>query len=157
MSSVLVVEHGNVTLRYEANGKPEPLITWRRADGQEIMGKWSLSGRNITLIKVISDNQGTYICEARNGAKIATAETTLIVIMFSVMPPILTTSAEKAWVRLDCQSNVISYITWRRKSEELPGNCLAYSNGTLVLRDVTTLHSGYYECTANFVNKTLNS
>ena len=151
------MEHGNLTIGCEANGKPEPLITWRRADAQEIMGKWSLSGGNLTFIGVTSDNQGTYICETRNGANTATAEKTLIVVMLIRMPPALVTAAKKAWVRLDCQVNVIAKITWRRKGGELPRNALIHSNGTLVLGDVTTLQSGYYECAANFLNNTLRT
>ena len=121
------------------------------------MGKWGLSGGNLTFVGVTADSQGTYICKARNGANTATAETTLIVVMFNVMPPVLMTASEKAWLRLDCQLNVISNITWRRKGGELPRNCFIHSNGTLILRDVTTLQSRCYECTTNYFNNTLRT
>ena len=156
-SMTVAVEGQNVTLRCKASGQPPPFINWKRADGQEIMGMWSISEGNLTLIEANVDNQGTYICEAKNDVNTVTAETNLTVVAFTAIPPALMTAPEKAWVRLDCQSNVINKVMWRCKGKELPGNCLSYSNGTLVLQNVSTSKSGQYECVASIFNTTMHT
>ena len=109
-------------------------------------GKWTFLGGNLTLIEVSFDEQGIYICEGKNGVNTATTETNLVVIKFTVTPPVLVTAPERAWIQLDCQTNINSTVTWRRRGRHLPMEHLSFPNGTLLLRMAASSFSGFYAC-----------
>ena len=136
----------NLTLSCKAAGHPTPMVTWKRKNEQMIDGKWTFLHGNLTLIEVSSNEQGTYDCEGKNGVNTATTETNLVVMKFTVAPPVLVTAPERAWIQLDCQTNIDSNVTWRRRGGDLPREHLSFLNGTLLLRDVTSSFSGYYVC-----------
>ena len=147
-----------MTLSCEASYRPASLVTWRRKDGRYIQGKLSLSEgiANLTLVQANPSDQGTYACEAKNGVSTATTETNLVVIHFTIRPPSLVTAPEGAWIQLDCQTNINTNITWRRRGGDLPKGHLFFMNGTLSLRNVTNSQSGQYVCVAKTNSRKLS-
>jgi roundabout axon guidance receptor 2 len=61
-------------------GDPSPDILWRRHDGKMPIGRGHiLDDKSLRIEKVISLDQGIYICEAENGVGTISANATLIV------------------------------------------------------------------------------
>ncbi|KAG0413293.1 hypothetical protein HPB47_009554 [Ixodes persulcatus] len=66
------VEEGkNFQLTCSATGQPQPVVTWRRTDGEAIYGaKWHESyveDRVLNLTRVSREEMGGYVCIASNG------------------------------------------------------------------------------------------
>ena len=114
-------------------------------------GDWTFLDGNLTLIQVSLEEQGTYVCEDKSGINTATTETNLVVMKFTVTPPVLVTAPEKAWIQLDCQTNINSTVTWRRRGGDLPREHLYFPNGTLLLRKAKSSFSGFYICAVKIV------
>ena len=146
-ASLTAIFLDNVTLSCKATGYPTPLVTWRRKDEQTLDGEWTFVEGNLTLIEVSPDEQGTYVCEGKNGVNTATTETNLVVMKFTITPPVLVTAPERAWIQLDCQTNINSTVTWRRRGGDLPMEHSSFPNGTLLLQKAEKSFSGYYVCT----------
>lgn len=65
---VTVLSGEDVTLQCNVNGDPDPSVVWHREDGQvQKIGKTSINnGHYLTISKVTPEDEGVYICEARN-------------------------------------------------------------------------------------------
>ncbi|XP_055843030.1 lachesin [Episyrphus balteatus] len=75
-SDVIVPEGSSVKLTCRAQGYPEPIVTWRREDGNEIVLKdnmgtktqvASFRGEVLKLTKISRSEMGSYLCIASNG------------------------------------------------------------------------------------------
>ncbi|XP_053950212.1 lachesin [Anastrepha ludens] len=75
-SDVIVPEGSSVKLTCRARGYPEPIVTWRREDGNEIVLKDSIGtksmvssfrGEVLKLTKISRNEMGSYLCIASNG------------------------------------------------------------------------------------------
>ncbi|KAH8387985.1 hypothetical protein KR093_010784, partial [Drosophila rubida] len=75
-SDVIVPEGSSVRLTCRARGYPEPIVTWRREDGGEIVLKdsqgtktlvSSYRGEVLKLTKISRNEMGSYLCIASNG------------------------------------------------------------------------------------------
>ncbi|XP_014103676.3 lachesin [Bactrocera oleae] len=75
-SDVIVPEGSSVKLTCRARGYPEPIVTWRREDGNEIVLKdnigtktmvSSFRGEVLKLTKISRNEMGSYLCIASNG------------------------------------------------------------------------------------------
>ncbi|ALC48222.1 CG32791, partial [Drosophila busckii] len=75
-SDVIVPEGSSVRLTCRARGYPEPIVTWRREDGGEIVIKdnagtktlvSSYRGEVLKLTKISRNEMGSYLCIASNG------------------------------------------------------------------------------------------
>ncbi|XP_065364875.1 leucine-rich repeats and immunoglobulin-like domains protein 1 [Calliphora vicina] len=75
-SDVIVPEGSSVKLTCRARGYPEPIVTWRREDGNEIILKdnvgtktlvSSYRGEVLKLTKISRNEMGSYLCIASNG------------------------------------------------------------------------------------------
>ncbi|XP_067637073.1 uncharacterized protein DIP-alpha [Eurosta solidaginis] len=75
-SDVIVPEGSSVKLTCRARGYPEPIVTWRREDGNEIILKdnmgtktmvSSFRGEVLKLTKISRNEMGSYLCIASNG------------------------------------------------------------------------------------------
>ncbi|XP_055713284.1 lachesin [Phlebotomus papatasi] len=75
-SDVIVPEGSSVKLTCRARGYPEPIVTWRREDNEEIILKDSLGskqhvtsyrGEILRLTKLSRGEMGAYLCIASNG------------------------------------------------------------------------------------------
>ncbi|XP_011502579.1 PREDICTED: roundabout homolog 2-like [Ceratosolen solmsi marchali] len=61
-------------------GDPSPEILWRRQDGKMPIGRGHiLDDKSLRIDRVLSTDQGTYICEADNGVGTISANATLTV------------------------------------------------------------------------------
>ncbi|CRK96482.1 CLUMA_CG009931, isoform A, partial [Clunio marinus] len=74
-SDVIVPEGSSVKLTCRARGYPEPVVTWRREDGNEIILKDSMGtkthvasfrGEILKLTKIARNEMGSYLCIASN-------------------------------------------------------------------------------------------
>ncbi|KAG8201013.1 hypothetical protein JTE90_021474 [Oedothorax gibbosus] len=88
-SDMDVREGSDVSLRCMAKGSPEPEVTWRREDGQEIsVGKskvTSLKGSFLNITKVSRLHMGAYLCIASNGVAPALSKRILLGVSFTPM------------------------------------------------------------------------
>ncbi|XP_052900832.1 lachesin-like [Anopheles moucheti] len=75
-SDVIVPEGSSVKLTCRAKGYPEPVVTWRREDGTDIILKdasgskqlvTSYRGEVLKLTKISRSEMGSYLCIASNG------------------------------------------------------------------------------------------
>nr|CAH7717531.1 unnamed protein product [Callosobruchus chinensis] len=66
----MIKEGGNITLRCKATGVPEPTVTWRREDGNNIIMRSdvlrSYEGEVLTLTNIQRNDMGAYLCIAMN-------------------------------------------------------------------------------------------
>ncbi|XP_022209133.2 limbic system-associated membrane protein [Drosophila obscura] len=75
-SDVIVPEGSSVRLTCRARGYPEPIVTWRREDGNEIVLKDNVGAKTLSpsfrgevlkLSKISRNEMGSYLCIASNG------------------------------------------------------------------------------------------
>ncbi|CAL4067291.1 unnamed protein product, partial [Meganyctiphanes norvegica] len=174
-ADVVAVEGEDVTLECEAQGDPEPTITWRREDG----GEFSINhtqvseagGRSLLLNSVSRGDAGAYLCMASNTVPPAVSARAQLFVKYA---PVLELG-EKAlvWKKLgedavlEChfQAWPTPTVVWTRESQ-LPG--VAQDSGSqtvqgdgnvsddagpsgagiarLLLRKVDSHHFGHYRC-----------
>ncbi|XP_066989236.1 roundabout homolog 1-like [Macrobrachium rosenbergii] len=81
VKSMVGVSGHDVTLPCVATGVPEPQVTWRRIDGIVPVGRSSV-GRDwsLTISRLVTEDQGVYVCEATNQAGSHAANTSLLVV-----------------------------------------------------------------------------
>lgn len=85
-------EGSNVTLECTARGSPEPRVTWRRQDGNNIdidksrnLSLPNVEGRILRLYRVSRLDMGVYMCIAKNGIPPAVSKTIRLGIDFPPM------------------------------------------------------------------------
>ncbi|XP_051895618.1 neural cell adhesion molecule 1-like isoform X8 [Pristis pectinata] len=156
----------SVTLACEADGFPEPEVTWQRddiiirADGD----KYSLSedGSELTISKIGKRDDGEYICIAQNKAGNNELEITLQVFV----KPEITYVENKTAVELESQITLTCEakgdptptITWTKGSrtyrdgeQTMDGRIEVHSYArvsSLTLKDIQHTDSGEYVCKA---------
>ena len=64
-STYTVNETNNVTMVCEAEGVPEPTVTWKKAGNDTIVGY----GEKFTIVNTKGSDDGKYTCTARNDLK----------------------------------------------------------------------------------------
>ncbi|KAK7575631.1 hypothetical protein V9T40_011917 [Parthenolecanium corni] len=114
LSSVAVRENLNLTLTCKAKGFPEPKITWKREDGNDIVldrkKKVTVSmhtGRNLTITKISRTDMGAYLCMAMNGVPPSISKRIIVDVEF---PPMILVSNQLVGapvgtdVTIDCQT-----------------------------------------------------
>lgn len=65
--SMVASPNSNVTFRCNASGIPEPVITWTK-EGVSLPRRHSSSRNKLTLTRIVSSDEGRYICTATNAA-----------------------------------------------------------------------------------------
>ncbi|XP_045468329.1 lachesin-like isoform X2 [Harmonia axyridis] len=84
----LIVDEGsNVSLHCSARGSPEPLITWKREDGQMIPQGAdnyvaTANGPTLNITKVKRDHMGPYLCIASNGVPPSISKRIMLIVQF---------------------------------------------------------------------------
>lgn len=150
-SSVIVEEGDNVTLLCKASGRPTPNVTWVRAVGHLPKGKTAVLDGKLTIQNVAKADSGTYRCSAKNLLGKDSAFTLITVtdrLEFTHTPPMKVSRDEKSNLILNCAAQGTIVIVWRRAGQSLPQNHVVYSNGTLLLGNLSPKDSGSYVCVA---------
>ena len=145
-SSVIAEEGQNVSLVCQATGQPAPRITWRKAFSQSKKKKTTVAGK-LTILNITKADDGAYVCEAKNflGEDTAVVQVTVLDrLKFTLIPPVRMVVSDLSNVILNCRAMGSLEIVWRRAGQSLP----QYSNGTLLLRSVSSSDAGTYTCVA---------
>ncbi|XP_021050559.1 hemicentin-2 [Mus pahari] len=162
----VTVELGkSVFLTCRATGRPPPIVTWRRGDGQALEpGRGSRTGQRdsgvLVFERVSLEDQAPYVCEARNVFGKAQAEAQLVVTGHA--PPQIANSAsvvrvlEGQPVSLTCvilAGRPLPERRWLKAGRPIPpGNRHAVrADGSLHLDRALQEDAGRYSCVATNV------
>ncbi|XP_076341042.1 lachesin-like [Tachypleus tridentatus] len=141
-----VRESEEVTLRCVSTGSPEPIITWRREDGQQISTGTkkvsSVIGPSLNIVNVNRHHIGAYLCIASNGVQPSVSKRIVLGVNF---PPLIEVpnqvvgAATRTDVTLDCnlESHPKSVTYWTRKR-----NVIVISNSKY---NITEVPQGLYK------------
>lgn len=167
-SDTEVRESGDVALKCIAKGTPEPEITWRREDDQEIaFGREKVSsvkGTWLNITKVSRLHMSAYLCIASNGVLPSVSRRIILEISFAPMiwiPNQLVGASVETDVTLDCnlESHPKSVTYWTRNTDTIIHQNAKYSVVTiqhamykvqmqLVVRRLKPEDFGEYHCVA---------
>ena len=146
-SSVIAEEGQNVSLVCQATGQPAPRVTWRKAFRQSLKQKTTVFDGKLTILNITKADGGGYACEAKNflGEDTAIVQVTVLgKLKFTLIPPVRVVASDFSNVILNCRAMGSIEIVWRRAGQSLP----QFSNGTLLLRSVSSSDAGAYTCVA---------
>ena len=159
-SSVIAEEGENVTLVCKASGLPIPTIKWQKPLGHLPRGRIAVIYGNMTILSVTKKDTGTYVCTVKNllGEDSALVVITVIDrLKFTLTPPLKVVASEFNNLMLNCKAQGALEITWKRTNKNLPQNHVYISNGTLLLKKVTTNDAGSYTCVAKNYQRTIKA
>ncbi|PFX20276.1 Peroxidasin-like [Stylophora pistillata] len=148
-SSVIVEEGHKVTLVCLAPGHPTPTITWRKAVGGMSKERSRAINGRLEITNVTKTDGGDYICLAKNIINEDSAHTQVIVLeklKFTLFPPLKRSAKPSGNVLLICKAQGEREIVWQRTGQGLPSGHVVYSNGSLLLKNVSPTDAGTYTC-----------
>ena len=158
-SQVWIEQGQGVTLVFNATDRPNVTIIWTMANaGKEIKTKASFV--ELTLLNVTQGESWTYICETKDNDSTQTGEVNATVVLipkFTITPQKRVTVPSGSRIQLDCQGTSFSNVTWKHKGGDLPVPHMSYSNGTLVLFNVTIKSSGDFLCVVRSIFRSINT
>ena len=158
-SIVMVEEDSKVLIICTATGQPRPNIRWNKALGRTSSLCY---GDQLAFERVQLWNDGMYICNASNVLNTDSDSVKVTVIPkvgFEIKPPQQVKATSGSRIQLDCRGTRFSNVTWRREYGDgfLPKQHELFSNGTLVLLNVTFSTSGVYVCNASTRFRSINA
>ncbi|XP_035392059.1 hemicentin-1 [Electrophorus electricus] len=152
----------NVTLPCAAHGTPPPSLMWRRQDDREVPRESSnpvasLSSAPFHIPSVWVDDEGVYVCEAKNQFGSITAQARLSVS--GLEPPLLAqgssaiTAVVGESVTIPCmllEGIPLPERTWAHNGRQIQagGRTFRRSDGSLHMDRAASEDSGTYVCTA---------
>jgi len=146
-SQVVVAEGSNATLSCRARGHPEPVISWRREDGQPIqlealdsspetvsgssnqqLQQKPIEGNQLVFSAINRYHSGAYLCIASNGVQPSASKRQVLDVQFRPIVYLPQTefsaSLQQAEVQLECfiELNPVGSYHWVRLAPSTAGN-----------------------------------
>ncbi|XP_006905544.1 limbic system-associated membrane protein isoform X1 [Pteropus alecto] len=154
-SDVTVNEGSNVTLVCMANGRPEPVITWRHLTptGREFEGEEEY----LEILGITREQSGKYECKAAN--EVSSADVKQVKITVNYPPTITESKSNEATTgrqaSLKCEASAVPApdFEWYRDDTRInSANGLEIKStegqSSLTVTNVTEEHYGNYTCVA---------
>jgi len=163
-SSVIVEEGQNVSLVCQATGQPTPTVTWSKLallyHNTPKKTVTNVEGANLSLVKVTKSQGGDYICLAKNLLNQDSALVQVIVLealKFTILPPRTSLGLTSRDALLPCSAQGALDIVWQRAGQSLPSNRILYSNGSLLLKNISPNYAGSYTCIARNFHRSVKA
>ncbi|XP_021118942.1 limbic system-associated membrane protein isoform X1 [Heterocephalus glaber] len=154
-SDVTVNEGSNVTLVCMANGRPEPVITWRHLTptGREVEGEEEY----LEILGITREQSGKYECKAAN--EVSSADVKQVKVTVNYPPTITESKSNEATTgrqaSLKCEASAVPApdFEWYRDDTRInSANGLEIKStegqSSLTVTNVTEEHYGNYTCVA---------
>ena len=159
-SSVIVEEGHKVSLVCQATGQPTPTVTWRKAVGHMPNEKSRVLNGRLEIANVTKPDAGDYLCLAKNFLNEDSAHTQVIVLeqlKFTLLPPHKRSATPSENVLLTCKAQGAREVVWQRTGQDLPSGHILYSNGSLLLKNVSPNDAGSYTCIARNFHRSVTA
>uniref|UniRef100_A0A8C3A971 Hemicentin 2 n=1 Tax=Cyclopterus lumpus TaxID=8103 RepID=A0A8C3A971_CYCLU len=160
----------NITLLCAARGFPQPMVTWRRQDGRQILTRtdshsrtMQLESGHLLIHSVWLDDEGLYICEAKN--QFGTIKTEARVGVAGLEPPLLAQGAPIITTGIGQSFSIPCMLLdgiplperrWSQNGKPLNGRMFLRSDGSLYIERAVPRDAGTYVCTAVNVAGSVN-
>ena len=138
-----------MSLQCKATGLPAPRVTCRKAFSKLPVKRSSIVNGNLSIRSITKADSGTYACSAKNLLGDDSAVALVMVIkrvQFMLIPLNKVSALECSKVILHCAAKGSTEIIWKRVGKQMPQNHVFYSNGTLLLTNVSPSDAGSYTC-----------
>jgi len=151
--SMVVNESGSASFQCEAEGNPEPKVTWLKQNSNLLADKRVVPSRGgLMITDVTSQDEGRYTCVAKNILGEVTSSATLSVQVGAVISrnPSSVIVEEGQNLSLVCEATgqPTPIVTWRKAFSQLPKEKTTVVAGSLNIVDIAKADGGTYECAA---------
>ncbi|XP_073252081.1 basement membrane-specific heparan sulfate proteoglycan core protein-like [Porites lutea] len=138
-----------------AGGQQRPRFAWTREDGQPMSRRVSVKGKRLKIKGVQKEDEGTYVCTARNVYGSETASAKLTVKDVLVDPIAVTVSPKVLYVPLSksaqftctAKSHAGYSLKWTLGMYGALPEGAVDENGVLKFENTQGIHEGTYTCT----------
>jgi len=150
---MVVNESGTASFQCEAEGNPQPKVTWLKQNFSLAADKRVVpSSGGMMITAVTSQDEGMYTCVARNILGEVTSSATLSVQVGAVISrkPSSVIAEEGQTVSLVCKATgqPTPTVTWRKAFGQLPKEKTTVVDGNLTILNITKADGGAYACVA---------
>ena len=138
----------------QVSGHPLPEITWSKSEGSFPASRSMISGGNLTVLNVTTDDSGSYVCTATSIVGSNSSSVLLQVysaLKFITRPPTYVLVYTGQTLNLSCSasSNLPPTVTWVFKANtSLPAGAATDASNNLIIVSANITHGGNYTCNA---------